>query len=107
MLAKDIFENYFSELQTDAMNLLMRLVAKGEQEINTDSMTDELKRMGHSVTPNSLADLVKNMKMVKSINQDKITLNTDQNLTQYSKDATMDNEKKVNTLAKKTIDRNL
>ena len=46
-------------------------------------------------------------KLVKSINPDKIFLNTDNNLTQYSKDATMDNEKKVANMAKKTIDRDL
>ena len=45
--------------------------------------------------------------MVKSINHDKITLKPNSNLTQYSKDATMDNEKAVNKLAKKTIDRDL
>jgi hypothetical protein len=63
--------------------------------------------MGYSVTPNSLADVVKNIKLVKSINQDKIVLQQDHNLTQYSKDATMDNEKTVSKLAKKTIDRDL
>ena len=63
--------------------------------------------MGHSVNPNSLADLVKNMKLVRSINQDKITLQKNQNLTQYSKDATMDNNKKVAKMAKKTIDRDI
>ena len=77
------------------------MVAKGDNEINTDPL-DEL-----NVNPNSLADLVKDMPMVKSINQDKITLKPNSNLTQFSKDATMDNEKKVDKLAKKTIDKNL
>ena len=107
MLVKEISENYISKLRTDALNLLVRLVAKGNDEINTDSMADELNKMGHSINVNSLADLVKNMAMVKSINHDKITLKPNSNLTQYSKDATMDNEKAVNKLAKKTIDRDL
>ena len=47
------------------------------------------------------------MKLVKSINPEKVTLNQNYNLTQYSKDATMDNEKKVANMAKKTIDRDL
>ena len=107
MRLKEIQENYIAKLRTDALNLLVRLVAKGDNEIKTDSMSNELNKMGHSVNANSLADLVKNMPMVRSINQDKITLKPNSNLTQYSKDATMDNEKKVNKLAKKTIDRDL
>ena len=107
MRLKEIQESYISNLRTDVLNLLIRLVAKGDNEINTDSMADELNKMGHSVNPNSLADLVKDMPMVKSINRDKITLKPNSNLTQFSKDATMDNEKKVDKLAKKTIDRDL
>ena len=45
--------------------------------------------------------------MVKSINPQKITLNQDNNLTQYDNDATMDNAKKVASMAKKTIDRDI
>ena len=107
MRLKEIQESYISKLRTDALNLLVRLVAKGANEINTDAMSDELNKMGHSTNSNSLADLVKDMPMVRSINQDKITLKPNSNLTQFSKDATMDNEKKVDKLAKKTIDKNL
>ena len=59
MRLKEIQENYIAKLRTDALNLLVRLVAKGDNEINTDSMSDELNKMGHSVNANSLADLVK------------------------------------------------
>jgi len=107
MRINEITENYVDKLQADVMNLLMSIVASGETEISTDSLVKELNHMGYSVTPNSLADVVKNMKLVKSINQDKIVLQQDHNLTQYSKDATMDNEKTVSKLAKKTIDRDL
>lgn len=107
MRINEITENYVDKLQADVMNLLMSMLASGETEIPTDSLVKELNHMGYSVTPNSLADVVKNMKLVKSINQDKIILQQDHNLTQYSKDATMDNEKTVSKLAKKTIDRDL
>ena len=107
MRIDEITENYVDKLQADVMNLLMSMLASGETEIPTDSLVKELNQLGYSVTPNSLADVVKNMKLVKSINQDKIVLQQDHNLTQYSKDATMDNEKTVSKLAKKTIDRDL
>jgi hypothetical protein len=103
----EITENYFSQLQTDAQNLLLSLIGKQTYEINTNDFVDELKTMGHSVTPNSLGDLVKNMKLVRSVNPEKITLQKNHNLTQYSKDATMDNNKKVAAMAKKTIDRDI
>jgi len=107
MRINEITENYVDKLQADVMNLLMSMLASGETEIPTDSLVKELNQLGYSVTPNSLADVVKNIKLVKSINQDKIVLQQDHNLTQYSKDATMDNEKTVSKLAKKTIDRDL
>ena len=107
MRLQEITENYFSQLKTDTQNLLLSLVGKQTYEIQTSDLVDELTKMGHSVNPNSLADLVKNMKLVRSINQDKITLQKNQNLTQYSKDATMDNNKKVAKMAKKTIDRDI
>ena len=45
--------------------------------------------------------------MVKTVNPQKIVLQKDNDLTQYSKDATMDNEKTVAKMAKKTIDRDI
>ena len=107
MRIKEITENYFDKLTADATNLIMTASANGENEIDTQSMVDELNQMGYSVTPQSLAGLFKNNKMVKSINPQKITLNQDNNLTQYDNDATMDNAKKVAKMAKKTIDRDI
>ncbi len=107
MRIQEITENYFDKLTADATNLIMTASANGENEIDTQSMVDELNQMGYSVTPQSLAGLFKNNKMVKSINPQKITLNQDNNLTQYDNDATMDNAKKVAQMAKKTIDRDI
>ena len=107
MRLQELTENYFSHLTTDTQNLLLSLVGQGKYEINTNDLVDELKTMGHSVTPNSLGDLVKNMKLVRSINPEKVTLHQNYNLTQYSKDATMDNNKTVAKMAKKTIDRDI
>ncbi len=107
MRIQEITENYFDKLTADATNLIMTASANGENEIDTQSMVDELNQMGYSVTPQSLAGLFKNNKMVKSINPQKITLNQDNNLTQYDNDATMDNAKKVAKMAKKTIDRDI
>jgi hypothetical protein len=107
MRIQELTENYFDKLKADAQNLLMSALANGETEVSTDSLVKELNQMNYSVTAQSLGNLFKDSKLVKSVNPDKIFLNQDNNLTQYSKDATMDNEKKVANMAKKTIDRDL
>ena len=107
MRIQEISGDYFERLKADAQNLLMTATANGETEIDTESLIKELNQMGYNVTASSIGDLFKDSKMVKSVNPQKIVLQKDNNLTQYSKDATMDNEKKVANMAKKTIDRDL
>ena len=61
--------------------------------------------MGHSVTVTSLQDLLKNSKLIQSINDEEIKINNNLNLTTYSKDAKMDNEKTVDKLASKSVNK--
>ena len=107
MRIQEISGDYFERLKADAQNLLMTAMANNETEIDTESLIKELNQMGYSVTASSIGDLFKDSKLMKSVNSQKIVLQKDNNLTQYSKDATMDNEKKVASMAKKTIDRDL
>lgn len=107
MRIQEISGDYFERLKADAQNLLMTAMANGEAEIDTESLIKELNQMGYNVTASSIGDLFKDSKMVKSVNPQKIVLQKDNNLTQYSKDATMDNEKTVAKMAKKTIDRDI
>lgn len=107
MRIQEISGDYFERLKADAQNLLMTATANGETEIDTESLIKELNQMGYNVTASSIGDLFKDSKMVKSVNPQKIVLQKDNNLTQYSKDATMDNEKTVAKMAKKTIDRDI
>tara|TARA_Y100000591_G_C21633970_1_gene594346 strand:+ start:34 stop:381 length:348 start_codon:yes stop_codon:yes gene_type:complete len=106
---QEIAESYLTQIKSEVMNLLITLVANGQSEIETDKLVKQLngKQEGFNVTANSIRDLLKDLKIVKSVNGQKVVLNTSNSLTQHSKDATMDNEKKVNKLAKKTIDRDL
>ena len=105
MRLNELTSDYFSKINIDAKNLLMSLIAQKKEKINTKEFIDELETMGHSVTVISLQDLLKNSKLVQSVNDKEIKINNNLNLTTYSKDAKMDNEKTVDKLASKSINK--
>ena len=105
MRLKEISSDYFSKINIDAKNLLMSLIAQKKDTISTKEFIDELETMGHSVTVRSLQDLLKNSKLIQSINDEEIKINNNLNLTTYSKDAKMDNEKTVDKLASKSVNK--
>ena len=105
MRLNELTSDYFSKINIDAKNLLMSLIAQKKETINTKEFIDELETMGHSVTVTSLQDLLKNSKLVQSVNDKEIKINNNLNLTTYSKDAKMDNEKTVDKLASKSINK--
>jgi len=105
MRLHELNSNYFSQISIDAKNLLMSLVAQDKDSIKTQEFIDELETMGHSVTISSLQDLLKNSKLIQSVNDKEIKINNNLNLTTYSKDAKMDNEKIVDKLASKSLNK--
>ena len=105
MRLNELTSDYFSKINIDAKNLLMSLIAQKKETINTKEFIDELETMGHSVTVTSLQDLLKNSKLVQSVNDKEIKINNNLNLTTYSKNAKMDNEKTVDKLASKSINK--
>lgn len=105
MRLNEITSDYFSKINIDAKNLLMSLIAQKKDTIDTQEFIDELDTMGHTVTVSSLQDLLKNSKLIQSVNDKEIKINNNLNLTTYSKDATMDNEKTVDKLATKSLNK--
>lgn len=105
MRLTEITSDYFSKINIDAKNLLMSLIAQKKDTIDTQEFIDELDTMGHTVTVSSLQDLLKNSKLIQSVNDKEIKINNNLNLTTYSKDATMDNEKTVDKLATKSLNK--
>ena len=91
------------------MNLLNQTLIKTQQAPSPVQSSFELPtKLASKINQSNIGgiDFII-IKIVKSVNGQKVVLNTSNSLTQHSKDATMDNEKKVNKLAKKTIDRDL
>jgi hypothetical protein len=67
-------ENYESQLQNDINVYLVRLKANGIPSIGTDIMARELNDLGHSVTPESLVDMLANSKYITKVTTDSIEL---------------------------------
>jgi len=107
MRLNEITSDYFSKINIDAKNLLMSLIAQKKDTIDTQEFIDELDTMGHTVTVSSLQDLLKNSKLIQSVNDKEIKINNNLNLTTYSNDAKMDNEKTVDKLASKSLNKAL
>ena len=104
---QSVKENYFTKIKTDAKNLLMSLIAQKKDTIDTNEFINELSSMGHNVTVGSLQDLLKDSNLIQSVNDKEIKINNDVNLTTYSDDGKMDNEKVVDKLASKSIAKSL
>ncbi len=68
-------ENYAVQLNNDLNMYLTRLKANGIYTIATDMLANELDRLGHSVTPEALVDMLSDNKYIQNATIDSIDLN--------------------------------
>ena len=67
-------ENYKSQLMNDINVYLVRWKANDINTIGTDIMVRELNDLGHSITPESLTDILSKSKYVSNANANSIEL---------------------------------
>jgi hypothetical protein len=67
-------DNYKSQLINDINVYLVRLKANDINTIGTDIMVRELNDLGHSITPESLIDMLSNSKYVSNVSLNSIDL---------------------------------
>lgn len=67
-------ENYMGQLKSDLNVYLTRMKANGITTIGTDLLVKELEGLGHSLTVESLVDLLANNKYVSRATVDSIDL---------------------------------
>ena len=67
-------ENYAIQLKNDLNMYLTRLKANGIYTVATDTLSNELDRLGHSVTPEALVDLLKDNKYIQNASVESIDL---------------------------------
>jgi hypothetical protein len=67
-------ENYAVQLNNDLNMYLTRLKANGIYTIATDMLANELDRLGHSVTPEALVDMLADNKYIENATIDSIDL---------------------------------
>lgn len=89
-------ENYASQLKNDLNMYLTRLKANGVYTIGTEMLSNELDKLGHSVTPESLVGMLANNKYIQSATLDTIDLNGAPTSNGQSAD---ENKMKVRSLA--------
>ena len=97
-------ENYKSQLVNDINVYLVRLKANDIPSIGTDIMVRELNDLGHSVTSESLINMLRNSKYVSSVTSDSIELgNAPSSKSKYDDSS----REAVKRLANKATDRRM
>lgn len=97
-------KNYQAQLRNDLNAYLVRLKANDIGSVGTDMMVDELTKMGYSVTPESLVDMLANSKYISKVTVDTIDLKGAP--PSQGKDADKDREK-ISKLAVKTAQKRI
>lgn len=97
-------ENYMGQLKNDLNIYLTRMKANGITTIGTDLLVRELEGLGHSLTVESLVDLLANNKYVSRATVDSVDLVGSP--TASGQDTDKDREK-VHNLAVKAAKRGL
>ena len=96
-------KNYQAQLRNDLNAYLVRLKAN-DIGPGTDMMVDELTKMGYSVTPESLVDMLANSKYISKVTVDTIDLKGAP--PSKGQDADKDKEK-ISKLAVKTAQKRI
>jgi hypothetical protein len=97
-------ENYMGQLKNDINVYLTRMKANGINTIGTDLLVKELEGLGHSLTVESLVDLLANNKYVSRATIDSVDLVGSP--TSSGQDTAKDREK-VHNLAVKAAKKGL
>ena len=103
-------ESEQDQLAQDLQDLLARLKGSGKNSIDTESVVSQLARMGHTVTPETIMQLVAEVPMHVVADQQTIsvdTTNINNDSGSGSDDTTDDSAQKVSRMAKKAADKEL
>lgn len=76
MRARELLAESESTVESDLTDLLVAAKATDLDEVSTQDIADQLNSMGHSVSPDTLVDMLsdKKNKFVKTVTLDKILL---------------------------------
>ena len=74
MRARELFEDYNQNLESDLNNLLIGAKGNGAQQVSTQDIVDQLYSMGYSVDINSIMSLLSNNPAVMNATPEMITM---------------------------------
>lgn len=102
----DLFE--FSGIDSKVIDLLSVLSSEGVESIPLASLVDELNAMGVDVDEQSLFDEITNISIINNIKDGVVYFNTSSlGATNMNKVDPEKNKKKVKSMAKKQVDKEL
>lgn len=102
----DLFE--FSGIDSKVIDLLSVLSSEGVESIPLASLVDELNAMGVDVDEESLFDEITNISIINNIKDGVVYFNTSSmGATNMNKIDPEKNKKKVKSMAKKQVDKEL
>lgn len=106
MRASELFEDTGERVRSDALDLLMSLMASGQDSVDTDVLVQHLEDLGHAVTPEALISMFDNEDrpdFIDNITANTVTLGTPKPADEADPDAEF--EKKTSRQAMKNLKR--
>lgn len=102
MRAREILqEDYNQSLESDLNNLLVAAKGNGAQQVETNSLVDELYKMGYAVDINSITQLLDNNPTVMNVTPEMITMIPPAGAIGSSDNSEQDSASKVSDMASK------
>lgn len=78
MRARELFEDYNQNLQSDLSDILLNAKGSGAAQLQTAQVVQQLQRMGYAVSPQSLTMLLSGTPGVQDATPEMITLASDE-----------------------------
>lgn len=99
-------ESYSQELRDDAINLLIAAQAQGVRTIEPQQLMKSLTDLGHTLSLESLIDLLQDHPLIQKITPQEIVVSTG---NEYYADAKTkaDDEDKISKMAQRQIDKDM
>ena len=77
MRAKELYEDYNQQLDSDLTNLLVGAKGAGVSEIDTSKLAARMQKMGYSVDANSILVALQNNPVVLNASPESVRLNSE------------------------------
>lgn len=107
MRARELLEDYHENLKSDLDNLLIAAKGNGLEQVQTQTVADELYAMGYSVDVNSLLPLLNNNPIIMNATPQMINMTPPEGLSSGEDTADQDVDDKTSDMAMDTAQKGI